>query len=58
MYHCQDPLVFLGKVLVNVLALTEGRQLLAMGKSQDCFFFQLSGCVGFFDFRKTNAKFK
>eukprot|EP00434_Breviolum_minutum_P007150 symbB.v1.2.006311.t1/scaffold354.1/size221495/6 len=31
----EDPLVFLGGVLVNVLALTEGRKLLAMGKSQE-----------------------
>lgn len=49
-HHCEDPLVFLGGVLVNVLALTEGRKLLAMGKSQDwTFFFQLSSCVGTFE---------
>ena len=30
----QDPLLWLGAVLVNVLVLPEGRKLLAIGKSQ------------------------
>ena len=44
---------------MNVLALTEGRKLLAMGKSQDwTVFFFFSSVVALEPLRKTNSKFQ